>query len=114
MDFDWRGGSNRRTGRTTLIMKGMMKSSFDKIYFVSPTHSMAKTHMKMFEQLAMDKLDLFCPCCKKANMELNNSKMEIYIAGKTFCFRESDYMQSVHFRGSPQADIYRDHTCYEQ
>lgn len=113
MELKWDPNSNRRTGRTTRILKAMFNSKFDRCVFISKTTEMAKYHMKMFEDLALNVNDVRCPCCLRSNMEINHSRMEIYIKGKTYMFRGECYITDTNLKGLPQMDMFKDHTLFE-
>ncbi len=113
MNLKWYPSSDRRTGRTTRILKAMFNSKLDRCVFISKTTEMAKYHMKMFEDLAFGVNDVRCPCCLRSNMEINYSRMAIYIKGKTYMFRGENYITDVNLRGIPPMDMFKDHTLFE-
>lgn len=101
--------SSRRTGRTTNILKAMMKSKFDYVYFISLTPN---EHRKMFIDLVVGDHILFCTCCGqsvKNKYEESFSRSEIIYRGKVFRFVSDKYDLVTNTKGMSAIDIYRDH-----
>ena len=105
----------RRTGRTTRILKNMLISPFHDVIFVSKTIEMSRNHLHAFLDLLNDELKCkHCGCQKSQNQyTVIKSKLQVKYNGKYYHFMSADRINPVQFKGLPQFDIHRDHTCYE-
>jgi hypothetical protein len=111
MDIDY-----RRTGRTTQILKAMLKTKLHFAYFLSPNKAMAHLHFEMLKNILENNKN--CPCCKQTiptqELVVCNIYQEIRVGGKVFRFRNEDTFNfDLELRGLCY-DIYRDHTCFER
>lgn len=96
----------RRTGRTTRMLKKALTSKKKTIFIVAPTLTMSK-HL-LFEMFAHELK------VQKIDHDISMSKLQVKVGDRTFIFTSEDRIQDCcHYKGYRDYDIYRDHTCYE-
>lgn len=94
----------RRTGRTTRILKHMLKSKFDTVLYLARNNTMSKYHRDMFLKI-LDEMKI--PYVRR------DTEIKVVVLGKRFIFRGEDQDFQSYLIGFPVIDIHRDHTCYE-
>lgn len=96
----------RRTGRTTRMLKAALKSKKGIVFIIAPTLQIAKLCIiPMFlYQLDMNNVDY----------TFVKSKLQVKVGNKTFVFTNEESLNDTsYYKGLNDYDIYRDHTCYE-